>query len=119
MCVAYDRWRIGTSCQMAADDGIALPEMKPFGQGYGTPGPAVDAEQMLLNGQLAHADHPVMNMCVNNAICTADDAGKMESQTEKPDGRIDFGRCGRDNGSNDDGKNRNASHEPSSTDLNQ
>ena len=91
VCVAYDRWRIEDFLSMAADDGIALPEMKPFGQGYKDMSPAVEHfETMLLNGQLAHANHPVMNMCVNNAICTADDAGNRKPSKEKANGRIDL-----------------------------
>ena len=76
---------------MASDDGITLPEMKAFGQGYKDMSPAVEHfETMLLNGQLAHANHPVMNMCVNNAICTADDAGNRKPSKEKANGRIDL-----------------------------
>jgi len=91
VCVAYDRWRIEDFLSMAADDGITLPEMKPFGQGYKDMSPAVEHfETMLLNGQIAHANHPVMNMCVNNAICTADDAGNRKPSKEKANGRIDL-----------------------------
>jgi phage terminase large subunit-like protein len=31
-----------------------------------------------------------MNMCVNNAICTADDAGNRKPSKEKANGRIDL-----------------------------
>ena len=56
VCVAYDRWRIEDFLSMAADDGIALPEMKPFDPGATGHEPAVEHfETMLLNGQLAHA----------------------------------------------------------------
>lgn len=65
--------------------------MIPFGQGYKDMSPAVEYfETMLLNGQMVHASHPVMNMCVNNAICTADDAGNRKPSKEKANGRIDL-----------------------------
>lgn len=91
VAVAFDRWRIEDFLSMAEEAGVTLPTMVPFGQGYKDMSPAVEHfETMLLNGQLAHANHPVMNMCVNNAICTADDAGNRKPSKEKANGRIDL-----------------------------
>jgi len=88
---AYDRWRIEDLLSMAADDGISLPEMKPFGQGYKDMSPALETfERMLLNGEVAHASHPVMNMCVANAVTDSDGAGNRKLDKERATGRIDL-----------------------------
>lgn len=89
--VAYDRWRIEDLLAMANDEGITLPNMVPFGQGYSSMSPAVEHfEALLLNNELAHPNHPVLNWCANNAICTADDAGNRKPSKEKATGRIDL-----------------------------
>lgn len=89
--VAYDRWRIEDLLSMANDEGITLPNMVAFGQGYKDMSPAVEQfETLLLNNQVAHPHHPVMNWCANNAICTADDAGNRKPSKEKATGRIDL-----------------------------
>ncbi len=89
--VAYDRWRIEDLMAMAEDEGIALPVMVPFGQGYGSFSPAVEHfEELLLNGRLAHPGHPVLNWCANNAVITSDDAGNRKPSKSKAVGRIDL-----------------------------
>jgi phage terminase large subunit-like protein len=89
--VAYDRWRIEDLMSMASDEGINLPNMVPFGQGYSSMSKAVEHfEVMLLNGDVVHPKHPVMNWCANNAVCTADDAGNRKPSKEKATGRIDL-----------------------------
>lgn len=89
--VAYDRWRIEDLLSLADDEGISLPEMTPFGQGYGSMSPAVEKfEEMLLNGQLAHPSHPILNWCATNAIVTSDDAGNRKPSKSKATGRVDL-----------------------------
>src|SRR5574340_1040721 len=89
--VAYDRWRIEDFNAMAADEGVTLPAMHPFGQGYKDMSPAIERfETMLLNGQLAHANHPVMNWCAGNAVTVTDDAGNRKMSKERANGRIDL-----------------------------
>jgi phage terminase large subunit-like protein len=88
---AYDRWRIEDFKIMCEEEGITLPNMIAFGQGYKDMSPAVDKfEEMLLNGQLAHNGHPVLAMCMSNAVTTADDAGNRKPSKEKATGRIDL-----------------------------
>jgi phage terminase large subunit-like protein len=90
VAVAYDRWRMEDLISMANDDGVTLPNMVPFGQGYKDMSPAVEHfEEMLLNGQLVHPSHPVLNWCASNAVTTADDAGNRKPSKEKASGRID------------------------------
>lgn len=89
--VAYDRWRVEDLLAMANDEGITLPEMVPFGQGYKDMAPAVEHfEEMLLNGKIAHPNHPVLDWCANNAVTTTDDAGNRKPSKEKATGRIDL-----------------------------
>jgi phage terminase large subunit-like protein len=94
MACAYDRWRIEDLLAMAADDGISLPVMKPFGQGYKDMTPAIETfETMLLNGQIAHNSHPVMNMCSINAVTDSDGAGNRKFEKARSRGRIDLIVC--------------------------
>ncbi len=88
---AYDRWRIEDLLQMASDEGIALPEMLPFGQGYKDMSPALEEfERRLLNGQIAHNGHKVMTMCAGNAVTVTDGAGNRKLSKEHATGRIDL-----------------------------
>jgi phage terminase large subunit-like protein len=48
-----------------------------------------DLEQVLLEGQLAHGDHPVLSMCAANTVITVDDAGNRKPSKKRSVGRID------------------------------
>lgn len=89
--VAYDRWRIEDLLAMASDEGIELPTMVPFGQGYKDMSPAIETfERMLLNGEVVHNGHPVLNWCASNAVTVSDDAENRKLSKEKAIGRIDL-----------------------------
>ncbi|HJV75354.1 MAG TPA: terminase TerL endonuclease subunit [Noviherbaspirillum sp.] len=89
--VAYDRWRIEDLIAMANDEGITLPEMKPFGQGYKDMSPAVEKfETMLLNGEIVHNGHKILTMCAGNAVIEQDGAENRKLSKEKATGRIDL-----------------------------
>lgn len=89
--VAYDRWRIEDLKSLANDNGINLPEMHPFGQGYKDMSPAVEAfETALLNGQVVHPGHPVFTWCAANAVVESDDAENRKPSKAKATGRIDL-----------------------------
>lgn len=91
ICVAYDRWRIEDLISLASDEGITLPEMKAFGQGYKDMTPAVEAfEEMLLNGQIVHNSHKVLTWCAGNAVIEQDAAESRKLSKEKATGRIDL-----------------------------
>lgn len=61
-----------------------------FGQGIQSMSPALrDLEQALLDGQVAHGDHPVLSMCVANTVITLDGAGNRKPSKRKSVGRID------------------------------
>lgn len=89
--VAYDRWRMEELLALASDEGIVLPEMVEFGQGYKDMSPAVEIfERMLLNGELVHNGHPVMTMCAMNTVTDSDGAGNRKPDKENANGRIDL-----------------------------
>ena len=91
MEVAYDRWRIEDLIALANDEGITLPEMRPFGQGFRDMSPAIEQfERMLLNGELAHPGHKVLNFCIGNAVIEQDGAENRKLSKEKAVGRIDL-----------------------------
>lgn len=88
---AYDRWRIEDLLAMASDDGISLPEMRSFGQGFKDLSPAIENfERMLLNNEIAHSGHKIMTMCAGNAVTVTDGAGNRKLDKEKATGRIDL-----------------------------
>ncbi len=91
VAVGYDRWRIEDLLAMAADDGISLPEMKPVGQGYKDFSPALETfERMLLNGEIVHAGHKVLDWCMSNAVIEQDGAENRKLSKDKATGRIDL-----------------------------
>ena len=91
IAVGYDRWRIEDLMALAADDGISLPEMTPVGQGYKDFSPALETfERMLLNGEIAHAGHKVLDWCMSNAVIEQDGAENRKLSKEKATGRIDL-----------------------------
>lgn len=88
---AYDRWRIEDLLALAADDGISLPQMIPFGQGYKDMSPALEEfERMLLNNEIVHPGHKILTMCASNAVTDQDGAGNRKLDKEKATGRIDL-----------------------------
>lgn len=88
--IAYDRWRIEDLMQTAADAGVSLPKLVPFGQGFKDMSPAVEEfERHLLAGTVVHPGSPVLTWCAANAVCTQDDAGNRKPSKQRSTGRID------------------------------
>ena len=89
--VAYDRWRMADLVQLASDEGMTLPPLVEFGQGYRDMSPAVEAfETAILNKTVAHNGHPVLTWCAANAVTTSDPAGNRKLDKAKATGRIDL-----------------------------
>lgn len=87
---AVDRWRIEDLKQAAEDEGVELPELQAFGQGYQSMSPAVSyVEEKLLSGELCHDGNPVLTWCFSNVVITQDDAGNKKLSKAKSSGRID------------------------------
>lgn len=91
LAVAYDRWRIEDLLVIAEDEGISLPEMVPFGQGYKDMSPALENfERMLLSNEIVHNGHPILTMCAGNAVTDSDPAGNRKLDKQQATGRIDL-----------------------------
>lgn len=88
--LAYDRWRMEDLQRLAEDEGLTMPQMIPFGQGFRDMSPAVEEfERILLNGNLRHNSNPVMTWCAANAVLVEDPAGNRKVAKDKATGRVD------------------------------
>lgn len=88
---SYDRWRIEDVKALASDNELELPQLEPFGQGYGDMSPAVEKfEAALLSGELVHTNHPVLTWNASNAVTVSDDAGNRKVSKAKATGRVDL-----------------------------
>lgn len=82
---AYSKWFL-SECDRI---GVNLP-IQDFGQGFISMSPAVAAvEEAALQGTICHGGHPVLNMCVNNAVAVSDPAGNRKLDKARSTGRID------------------------------
>lgn len=87
--IGFDRWRMDRMKGALERQGVELP-LEPFGQGYVSMSPALDAlEADLLNGIVRHGGHPVLAMCAANAVAVPDPAGNRKLDKSKATGRID------------------------------
>ena len=87
--LAFDRWRIEDLKRELDAIGCRVP-LEGFGQGYKDMSRAVDAVERLVDqGRLRHGDHPVLKMCVTNAVVTMDPAKNRKFDKSKSGGRID------------------------------
>jgi phage terminase large subunit-like protein len=92
--IAFDRWgmkylRPWLIAAGFTDDRCDLL-FEEFGQGFQSMSPALrDLESVLLNGQLRHANHPVLTMCAANSVVSTDPAGGRKLNKAKAAGRID------------------------------
>lgn len=82
---------------LSADDQEAEQEdlrqglkIVPWGQGFISMGPAVDAfETAIIDGQLVHPNNPLLNWNIANAVAVMDPAGNRKLDKEKSRFRID------------------------------
>jgi phage terminase large subunit-like protein len=92
--VAFDRWgfkflkpwllKAGFSEEVIAEKFVE------FGQGFQSMSPALrDLESEILNGRIAHGNHPVLTMCAANAVVQTEPAGGRKLAKHKSAGRID------------------------------
>lgn len=95
--IAFDRWnyknlkpwlaKAGFRPEQLDGDGAIFVE---FGQGFASMSPALRAlESNVLNSGLAHGNHPVLSMCMANAVVTTNPAGDRKLDKAKATGRID------------------------------
>jgi phage terminase large subunit-like protein len=87
--IGFDRWRMDRLISELVKLGAELP-LEPFGQGYVSMSPALDAlEADLLLERIRHGGHPVLAMCAANAVAVKDPAGNRKLDKSKATGRID------------------------------
>lgn len=95
--IAFDRWNWRHLKPWLAKSGFTEDQLEgdravfePMGQGFQSMSPALrDLESALLNGKIAHGNHPVLEMCAKNATVQADPAGNRKLSKIKSHGRID------------------------------
>ena len=84
-----DRWRLDEIRRLMAEAGVKI-ELLEHGQGWKDMGPAIDAiETAVLRKELFHPGHPVLDMCVANAVTVSDPTGARKLVKERNTGRID------------------------------
>lgn len=80
--VAFDRWNWRFMRAELVREGATDQELErftEFGQGFQSMSPALRIlDTLLLNGRVAHGDHPVLNMCARNAVVKSDPAGNRK-----------------------------------------
>jgi phage terminase large subunit-like protein len=88
--VAYDRWRIKQAKADAESVDFYADEWVEIGQGYKDVSPRVEYfEKMLLQENIRHGSHPLLNMAAANAIAITDPARNRKLDKSKSTQRID------------------------------
>ena len=87
--IAFDRHRMAILQGKLDELGVVLP-FEPFGQGFVSMAPAIDAAVIeFLHGRVRHGGHPVLTMCAANAVVVMDPAGNRKLDKARSTGRID------------------------------
>lgn len=103
--IAFDRWGMPELENILKREGINLP-LVPFGQGFASMGPAVDAfEVAMLKGELQHGMHPVLRWCASNLVLETDSSGARKPSKNRSIEKIDvlvalimaIGLCAKEN----------------------
>ena len=91
--VAFDRWGFKYLKPWLEKAGFSEKDLErfvEFGQGYQSMSPALrDLESVILEKRIRHGAHPVLTMCMANAVVQADPAGNRKLNKVKSTGRID------------------------------
>lgn len=92
--IAFDRWNMKHLKPWLLHAGFSetFIEQKfvEFGQGTQSMSPALrELEAEIKNGRLHHGDHPVLKMCVLNAVVDSKDSANRKLSKKKSSGRID------------------------------
>lgn len=92
--IAFDRWNMRHLrpwlVQAGMSEAFIDERFVDFGQGYVSMSPALRTlETKLLNANLRHGGHPVLQMCAANAVVKMDEAGNRKLDKKRSRGRID------------------------------
>lgn len=87
--IGFDRHRMSLLAGELDRINVTLP-FEPFGQGFVSMAPALDAAEIeFLQGRIHHGGHPVLTMCAANAVVQQDPAGNRKLDKARSTGRID------------------------------
>jgi phage terminase large subunit-like protein len=92
--IGFDPWKFEALKQWLLKVGFSEQDVEKHfvevGQGYKSMTPALRTlESELLNARLAHGNHPVLSMCMDNAVVQTDPAGNRKLDKHKSIRRID------------------------------
>lgn len=92
--LAFDAWNMKHLKPWLLEKGFNEQEIEEkfveFGQGAKSMSPALrDLEQLLLDEQIAHGNHPVLSMCAANSVVEGKDSANRRLSKNKSSGRID------------------------------
>lgn len=91
--VGFDRWNWRHFKPWLEKLGMSEKEIgcfEEFGQGTQSMSPALRTlESLVLNKNIQHGGHPVLNMCIANAVASSTDASNRKLVKTKSRGRID------------------------------
>jgi phage terminase large subunit-like protein len=92
--ICFDRWNMKHLKPWLLKAGFSEKfieeRFKEFGQGTQSMSPALrELEADILNGRLAHGNHPVLTMCAANAVVEGKDSSNRKLSKSKSSGRID------------------------------
>jgi phage terminase large subunit-like protein len=87
--INFDAWRSKFFDQACQRVGVA-PPIEPFGQGFKSMSPAVEAfERLALEGKIRHGGDPLLRWCMSNMVISRDAAGNRKPDKANGYGRID------------------------------
>jgi phage terminase large subunit-like protein len=89
----YDRWNAADLQKIMDAEGVSVP-IHPHGQGYKDMAPAVnELERRILNRELIHPGHPILNWNCANTVVEMDAAGNRKLSKRRSTARIDGMVC--------------------------
>jgi phage terminase large subunit-like protein len=92
--IGFDRWNFAQLkswlLKVGFDESKIEAHFVEIGQGFQSMSPALRVlEAELLNGRIAHGNHPALTMCADNAVISTDPAGNRKLNKQKSVRRID------------------------------
>ena len=92
--IGFDRWNFTNLkswlLKSDFDERKIEQHFVEFGQGFQSMSPALrELESLILNGKMAHGNHPVLTMCADSAVVVSDPQNNRKLSKQKSTRRID------------------------------